>query len=204
MAEGLTLREQLGGSSDPDFEIKLPVGWERRSPDDGDRRAMETVLKRRLMAEHRPDIYAKLAGMVSQSYEAMQKQGAIAFYAPTQAEPTSMVPGSMIASMCRPPGGGTLDDLVRYAIREYGAKPLFGDKRFARFEREKVVELEGASFTQTSIVYMTPIPGSYRRRGLQLNATFGRPLEVPAEDEKVQLYRATFDLMVSSLRWHTE
>ena len=35
--DGLSLREQLGGSADPDFEVKLPAGWERRTPDEADR-----------------------------------------------------------------------------------------------------------------------------------------------------------------------
>ena len=198
---GLTLREQFGTKADPDFEIKLPLGWERRTPDDADRKQMKGALKQRLMDEHQPDTYARLSGMLTESYDVMQKQGAIAFYAPTQVTGTSVVPGSMIASICKPPAGGSLDELVRHAVTEYAAAPLLGDKRFIRFERERTTPIEGESITQTSITYLTPVPGSQRRRALQFIATFARPLDVPATDEKVLMYAATFDLMVSTLRW---
>lgn len=202
-AGGPTLREQLGGSSDPDFEIKLAAGWERRTPDEADRQDLLAGLKEQTMGAHRPEIYAKLSGMVKESYEAMQSQGALAFYAPTRVERGAIVPGSMIATICRPPDGGTLDGLVRHAVREYGATPLFGDKRFVRFARERTLDVGDSSIVQTSIVYTTPIPGSGHRRGLQFVASFARPPEVPADDEKVRMYAATFDLMVSTLRWRT-
>lgn len=140
-AGGPTLREQLGGSSDPDFEIKLAAGWERRTPDEADRQDLLAGLKEQTMGAHRPEIYAKLSGMVKESYEAMQSQGALAFYAPTRVERGAIVPGSMIATICRPPDGGTLDGLVRHAVREYGATPLFGDKRFVRFARERTLDV---------------------------------------------------------------
>lgn len=198
---GLSLREQLGSKPDPDFEIKLPVGWERRTPTQDDREQLSRELRERLLTAQRPEIYARLSSLLNESYDAMQKQGAIAFYAPTRASATTMVPGSLIASIVRPPAGGSLDELVRHAVTQYGATPLLGDKRFIRFERERTTAIEGESITQTSITYLTPVPGSGRRRALQFIATYARPPETPAEDETVRMYAATFDLMVSTLRW---
>lgn len=201
-ADGLTLREQLGGSRDPDFEVKLPLGWERLAPDDATRDRFDATLKQRLMEAQRPDAYAQLRTMLHESFKGMQQEGAIAFYAATQdTEETLWMPGSMIASIRRPPPGATLDELVRHAIREYSATPLFGDKRFVRFEKEKTIKLEGSSIIQTSITYLTPIPGTGRRRGLQFNATFGRSVGVSGDEERIKAYRAAFDLIVSTLRW---
>lgn len=201
-ASGTSLREQLGGSPDPDFEVKLPSGWERLPPDETTRQRFDAALKKRLMEAHRPDVYAQARTMLQESFKAMQTEGAVALYAATQdAEDTLWLPGSIIASVRRPPTGGTLDDLVRHAIREYGAAPLFGDKRFVRFEREKKVDVENSAIIQTSIIYLTPIPGSGRRRGLQFNATFGRSVDVDENDSRISAYKATFDLIVSTLRW---
>lgn len=199
---GPTLREELGATPDPDFELKLPEGWERRSPDEEDQERFEAALKARLMKLQRPDLFAPARAMLRESYAAMRRGGAIAFYAATGgSEDTLWIPGSVVVSVRRPPSGGTLDDVVRHAIREYGAEPLFGDKRFIRFEREKVVALEESSVLQATVVYMTPIPGSQRRRALQFTASFGRPVETPADDETSKMFKSTFDLMVSTLRW---
>lgn len=199
--DGLSLREQLGGSADPDFEVKLPAGWERRTPDEADRVRMEAGMKQRLMEAHLPDVYAKLRGMLAESYEAMQKNGVIAYYAATQTTDTIGLPGTMVASIRKPPAGGTLDDLVRHAIREYGATPLFGDKRFVRFERERTTRIDDGAIVQDSITYLTPVPGSGRRRALEFHATFARPVDSSGDEEQVKLYKSTFDLIVSTLRW---
>ncbi|NYF98791.1 protein TPRXL [Janibacter cremeus] len=201
--EGSTLREQLGGTPDPDFEIKLPTGWERRSPDDADRERFEAGLKQRFMRMQRPDLFAQVREMLRESYDGMRREGAIAFYTATgESQDTAWVPGSLVVSLRRPPTGETLDGLVKHAIREYGAAPLFGDTRFVRFEQQKKVTVEGGTIAQTTIVYLTPIPGSKRRRALQFTASFGRPVEAPTDDERGRAYTSLFDLMVSTLRWH--
>lgn len=203
VTRGPTLREQLGGSPDPDFELQLLPGWERRSPDDGDRERLEAAMKARFMSIQRPDLHAYARDLLRESYQAMQKEGAVAFYAATaQADDTIWIPGSIIVSVRRPPAGATLDDLVRHAIREYDAAPLFDDKRFVRFEREKTLTLEDTQVLQTSIVYLTPIPGAKRRRALQFTAAFGRSPGVPSDDKRIAMYKSAFDLVISTLRWH--
>lgn len=92
---GSTLREQLGGTPDPDFEIKLPTGWERRTPDDADRERFEAGLKQRFMRMQRPDLYAQMRGLLRESYTGMQREGAIAFYTATgESQDTALPPRS--------------------------------------------------------------------------------------------------------------
>lgn len=199
---GQSLREQLGAKPDPDFEVKLPPGWERRSADAADRDRFEAALKHRAMQAHRPDLFAKLRSMLHESYAGMQREGVLAYYAATDdTENTFWIPGSLVATVRRPEAGGTLKDLVTQAIRDHGATPLFGDKRFVRFEREKQLQLDGSTIVQTSVIYLTPMPGSRQTRALQLTAGFGREVGVPADDPKVKAYKRTFDLIVSTLRW---
>lgn len=201
-SHGGSLRELLGVSKYPKFELKLIDGWERHVPDAADRDALEAAMKQRFMAANRPDLHATLRAQIDQAFTLMKQQSVIAYFAPT-GETTSRVyiPGSMFATVRSAPNGESLDGYVTQAIQKYGAKPLFGDKRFIRFERESTKHLEGGSIVMTSIAYVTPIPGSNRRRGLQLTASIARPAEMSATDPKFVGWKTAFDVCVSTLRW---
>lgn len=201
-ANGGSLRDLLGVTRDPEFHLKLLDGWERHVPDEAGRSAIEARLKQRFMAANRPDLHAMLGAQMDQAFALMKQQSVVAYFAPT-AETTSRayIPGSMFATIRRAPNGESLDAYVTQAIQQHDAKPLFGDKRFVRFERESTKQLDGGSIVMTSIVYVTPIPGSNRRRGLQLTASIARPVEMSGSDPKVAGWRNALDLCVSTLRW---
>ncbi|WP_110589956.1 protein TPRXL [Microbacterium suaedae] len=199
---GLTLREQLGGAAEPDFEIDLPAGWERREVGDDDRADLGAAMRRRFLEAQRPDLYAVVRAMVDDSYAAMQNEGALAYYAATTGDANTLwIPGSIIVSKRAATPEITLDQMVSHAIREFGAKPLFGDKRFVRFERDEIVKLGDTSIGLTTIEYLTPIPTTKRRRALQFTATVSRPLEAEADDEQVVATKQLYDACISTLRW---
>lgn len=201
-SEAISLREMLGASKDPEFEIKLLPGWERRTPDDVDKARLSADLKSRLSELQRPDLYGMVSKMVDDSYVTMNQQSVIAYYAPTMVEDAkTLIPGSLVASVRRSPNGGTLDELITSLIREHGGGPLFGDKRFVRFEREKTLTIDDSAVIQNSLIYLTPIPGANRRRALQFTASFMRPLESSSEDKLVRSWKFAFDACVSTLRW---
>lgn len=200
--KGGSLRELLGVARDPEFELKLLPGWERHRPDEADRQALISALRSRLMEAHRPDLQAYLKPQVDHAFASMAQQKVVAYFAATGATDKELfIPGSMVASVRTAEHGARLDDYVSHAIREYGAQPLFGDKRFIRFERESTKALEGESIVATTIVYLTPIPGSRRRRALQLVATLARPSEMASTDIRFVGWRTALDLCVSTLKW---
>lgn len=199
--EGLTLREQLAGTPDPDFTLRMLPGWERRNPDDHDLDASLAALRQRCLREHRPELYATLRPMLEQAHEVMRKERAVAYYAPVTGPDTLWLPGSIIASFRRNPDGTSLDELMARTIRHYGAAPLLGDKRFIRFEEDRVQRLQGGTLGMSSIVYLTPVPGSRRRRALQLTASFARPIDVDPGAERIRQFRTALDLCVSTLAW---
>lgn len=198
---GLTLREQLTGRTDPDFTLRMLPGWERRTPDDDDLADREAALKKRCMEAHRPDLYGPTRTMLRESHAAMRRERALAYYTPASGEDTLWIPGGIIASIRHAPDGGSLDELMARTIQRFGATPLFGDKRFIRFERDGPQRVPGGTVGMSSIIYLTPVPGSRRRRALQLTATHGRPLEVDADAERVRQTTMAFDLCVSTLAW---
>lgn len=199
---GMTLREQLGLSAEPDFEIDLPAGWERRDVGDDDRNALTAALRKRFLSMQRPDLYAVVHKLVDDSYAAMTSAGAVAYYAATTGdENTLWIPGSIIVSTRTATADISLDQMVTHAIREFGAEPLFGDKRFIRFERDEIVTVGEASIGLTTIEYLTPIPTTRRRRALHFTATVGRPVEAGPDDEQVVASKQVYDACVSTLRW---
>src|SRR5690606_12967053 len=94
MSNGMTLREQLGVSAEPDFEIDLPPGWERRDVGDDDRTSLEAALRQKFLSAQRPDLYAGMRAMLDSAYTGMASAGAIAYYAATTGdENTLWIPG---------------------------------------------------------------------------------------------------------------
>ena len=198
----VSLREQLGGTPDPDFPLILPHGWERRTVDESTERSMVGALRGRLMTAHRPDLYAQMDRLVREAFVQMRKVSVIAMFIPTDdAEHALFLPASLTASIQRSDSGENLDDFVRAAIREHGATALLEDRRFLRMERDDVQTVEGERVGVTTVVYITPIPGSKRRRALRLTLVLMRPDDVPLDDPPLVAMRALFDLCVSTLAW---
>lgn len=197
------LREALGVRPDPEFDLVLPPGWTRRGVGKDALDLMLGSLKKRLMEEHKPQLFAELRPMLEQSFETMRRNGAIAFFAPTDPEPDTLwLPASIVASVRRAEAGQTLDELARTLIRHHGATPLLGDKRTLRFEKEKTVRLGTDTVINHSLVYLTPIPGARRRRALELVAGFGRTPQQPPDAPGLERMRTLFDTCVSTLKWH--
>ncbi|MEH3089543.1 MAG: hypothetical protein PGN24_08115 [Microbacterium arborescens] len=196
----MSLRAAMGLPERPDFVLALPTGWVRRGVDEATLDALRSQARGRLLQAHRPDLYARLQPMLGQAFAAMASADVIALFAPGETDDALVLPASMIAST-RTASAENLDPLVGALIREGGATPLLGDKRFLRFEREVRRSADGQDYLATEIGYLTPIPGTRRRQALQLTVSILRPVDAPADDEPLVLMKTLFDLSVSSLRW---
>ena len=198
----MTLREELGVPPDPDFDLVLPKGWARHSLTDESLASLLATVKQRCMEEHKPQLFAELKAHLEKSFEDMRKAGVIAYFSPTDPGPDTLaVPVSINASIRHAEPGETLDDTVRMLIRGYGAQPLMGDKTTLRFETERNTRIGTDTIVNHSVVYITPVPGSGRRRALALVAGFGRRLEDAADSDELNVLRFLLDACVSSLRW---
>ncbi|MAO82208.1 protein TPRXL [uncultured Nocardioides sp.] len=196
------LRTSLGLRPRPDFDLALPAGWVRHQVDEASLQAMVAGLRRRSAQAGNPEGFAAIRGLLERSFRDMSKQGAFAYFAATDDDPATLwVPASLVASVRRAEPHESLDSLVKDLIREEGATALRGDRRFVRVEKSRIVRLGTESVVNHSIMYLTPFPGSGRRRALQLVAGFGHPLDVPAEDPSVRALIGLFDTCVSTLRW---
>lgn len=198
----MTLREELGATPDPEFQLELPKGWGRHGIDDASLQAMLAKVKRRCMDNHQPQLYIEMKTHLEQAFADMRRAEVVAFFCPTDPGPeTVAIPSSINASIRKAESGQTLDDIARGLIRDHDAKPLFGDPRTLRFESEKSIRIGTATVINHSAVYLTPIPGTMRRRALALVAAFARTPDVSADSVSMNATRSLFDACVSTLRW---
>ncbi len=198
----VSLREQLGGTPDPDFALVLPPGWVRREVTDDERDRMLSKVRGRLMEAHRPDLYGRMRQLVTEAFTQMHRVSTVAmFTAADEAPDSAYMPASLTATVQHADPGQNLDAYVRSAILSDGATPLLGDRRIMRVERESSDTLDGERMLVTTVVYMTPVPGSERRRALLLTLVIMRPPEAPADDAPLLQMKTLFDLCVSTLTW---
>ena len=196
------LRELLGGTPDPDFMLILPPDWVRREVNEQEQARMLAKVRGRLLEAHRPDLYGKMRAMLDEAFTQMRKVSTVALFSPADDAPEgAFLPASLTASIQHAEPGQTLDGYVRAAIQSDGATPLFDDKRIMRVERETSDTIDGEQVLTTTIAYLTPVPGSGRRRALLLTAVIVRPPEAPADDLPLLQMKALFDVCVSTLTW---
>lgn len=203
---GKSLRDLLGAQPDPEFELSLPKGWERLDASVESQALIERRLSRKLMQIGSPDAmqaFNVLRNMFRQSVDEMRKQNVVAYFAPSAADASTPfpVPASIVATIRSAPSAEDMDGYIKRMILEDGAEPLGGNNTLLRIERENI-RGEGESQTVlSSTLYVTPVPGARRKRALELNAGYGRPVDIGRDDEQIQAVHAFFDLMVASLRW---
>ena len=197
----MSLREELGVRKTVDFSIELPRGWSRFDIDGG-HDVLLAGMKKRFLEGHRPDLFVEAKATFDKAFEGMRKNGVFAFFAPASDDPDSVViPASINASIRTGDPGQSLDKLARDAIQKYGAKPLFGDPRTLRFERERQIDLGGEPVINHSLIYLTPVPGTQRRQALQLVAGFARTPDVAPDAPAMVATRALLDSCVATLSW---
>ena len=199
----MSLRDDLGAPpAMPEFEMDIPKGWARHAPDDATLQSMLSAAKRRCMDAHVPQMYAEIKTQLEGSFESMRRNGVFAYFCPTDpGAGTLAIPASINASIRHAEPGQTLDDMARSLIRDHGATPLLGDPRTLRFEKEKTTSLGTETVINHSVVYLTPVPGTMRRRALTLVAGFARTPDVSTDAESIEATRFLFDACVSSLRF---
>ena len=203
---GVPLRVLLGAPSDPEFELSLPTGWERHDASPESQALIVQRMRRQLMRAGGVDAmraFSTLRGMLGQSMDDMRREGVVGFFAQSAVDASSPfpVPASIVAKVRSAPSAEEMDGYVKRLIVDEGAVPLGGNRALLRVEREHVRGEGDAKLVLSSTLYVTPVPGTRRRRALELLAGYGRPTDIPRDDEQIQFVHAVFDLTVASLRW---
>lgn len=199
------LRAELLGETLPDFTLALPPGWARHGVDERTRDEMLRDAKRRLMAAHRPDLFGQLNALTTQAFQQLESLETVAFFTPGPETPEEwFLPVTLTASVRRGPDGATLDDTIAHVIRSSGATPLGDDKRFVRWQTTERRDVDGTGLDATTVAYLTPVPGTGRRRAIQLTLVITHDRSAPGDEEWLVRILATFDLFVSTFGWVAE
>jgi hypothetical protein len=197
-----TLSEELRGEELPPYRVTVPVGWVEHPVSESEQRRMLAQARQRLMSVNRPDLYAQTMTMVESMFERMRRTSTVGFFMPeTDAPDEARLPASLTVSVVRGRDGATLDEEMTQLIRDRGATSLQGDKRFVRYEQDRSQQFEGVRLNVTTVVYLTPVPGSGRRRALQFTLTVPRPIDEPADAPLVRAVLELFDAHVSTFAW---
>lgn len=197
-----SLKAELRGETLPEFSLSIPEGWVRRAPSDEVRDEMLAAAKRRLMQAHRPDLYGQTTAMVRKLFSDMQRVETVAFFGPAQDAPdVAYLPATLTASVRRGQDGESLDNAVAQLIRNEGATALGEDKRFLRWERESVENVEGTRVATTTVVYFTPVPETGRKRALQFTLVITHNPDEEGDKEFVSGLKMLFDAHLSTFAW---
>lgn len=198
-----SLRDELRGDTLPEFTLTLPAGWIRQQPTEAVRDQMLAAGKQRLMALHRPDLYAQFLPMMHKMFRDMSRTEVVAFFIPGPDAPDdAYLPATLTASVRRGPHGASLDAAVAQLIREEGATGLGDDKRILRWEREQVETLEGTRVPSTTVAYFIPVPETGRTKALQFTLVITHPDLDNADDrEFVDALKLLFDAHLSTFSW---
>jgi hypothetical protein len=197
-----SLEAELRGESLPNFTMVLPAGWERNEPSDEVRDEMLAAAKKRLMQAHRPDLYGQTTALVKKVFAEMRRVETVAFFAPGDSAPDSArLPATLTASVRRGQNGESLDDTIAGLIRREGATALGDDKRFLRWEKDSIESLDGTKVATTTVVYLTPVPDTGRRRALQFTLIITHNPDDSGDDEFVAALGVLFDAHISTFAW---
>lgn len=198
----MDLRTELGAKADPDYELELPRGWVRSHPDEHALKHMLTVLRDRTQRAHLPEAYVQVKKLLEDSFAQMRQHAVTDVFMPgTEGAGTLYLPASMTGSVVHATPEQTLEQLVHGMVRDLGARPLRGDTRIVRMAQERRMRIFDATLMNHTITYLTPIPGTKRRRALRLVASFGHLPELPDYDSQVRVLQELFDSCAASLRW---
>ena len=95
-----SLRAALGADRDPEFAMMLPEGWIRLDADDAARDALLERVRMRLMAAHRPDLWAAARNSVTEAFAALQRsQGVAVMLQVESGDGVPFIPASVTAAV---------------------------------------------------------------------------------------------------------
>lgn len=198
----MSLREELGARPDPAFRLMLPPGWSRFAPDDESRERLLLRARQRMMEAGRPDLYVAARRMLQEAFGQMREARVTDVFAAAEASDDALtIPASIVVTRLQAEPGQTLDRRIASLRQKYGAQPLDERKRIVYYERESPRPTDAGTIIVHERVYITPVPGSRRRRALRLTASFGSLESTPADARALVAMRELFDACVGSLSW---
>ncbi|HET8867118.1 MAG TPA: hypothetical protein VFM87_02195 [Agrococcus sp.] len=191
-----------GGGTVPAFRMLLPQGWTAHRPDEQGQRQLLDEAAKKLAVAGRPELLVQLRAQAATAYRHLREQRAFLVIMPGEGTPQSLFLPATITGIERVgTPEASVAEVVVDAIRRRGARPLDDTGRIVRWVERRDVTLDGDTAATTSIVYMMPIPGTEKRRAVQLTAVITHPTDLSADDEVLERWIALIDTHVATFSW---
>lgn len=202
-----SLRAELTGGGPhvdlPEFRMLIPAGWKAYDTSVETEAELLKQASRRLMPAHRVDLQGLLAAQVSSALRQARAQGALAMVMPgPETAPALFAPASLLVLTREAPSAATMDSYVVDVIRRREGKPLDTDERFVRWVTRGTPEVNGERMGTYLVEYLTPVPGSERRKALHMAYSLAHPLDVdPEQDKRMSAWITLMDVHVATFVW---
>lgn len=199
------LRNELGAPAFPDvpaFRMAIPEGWEAHSLSPETEQKLISGASSRLMQLHRPDLAAEMRAIAQQSFRQLRAEKGFMVIAPGPSTPEPLfIPTALHGVVRGQAPGFTLDQVVKTAARKHGARPLDANSRIAAWRQSGTISVLESPVMTTTAVYLIPIPGTQRKRALQLTAAISHPEERDADDQLLETWFDVLDAHVATFTW---
>lgn len=181
----------------------LPPGW---TAHDVSKKTEEQLLgqaRQRLMPSQRVDLLGSLQAQVAAALSAARDNGAFLMVMPgPETNENLFAPASMLAMVREGTADYSLDDVVTNIVQERGGIALDENQRILRWTEKRTAQTLDGEMGAFMVFYLTPVPGSQRRKALQLALTIAHPTSVePDTDEMLRSWVTLMDAHVSTFRW---
>ncbi|REJ06914.1 hypothetical protein DY023_04910 [Microbacterium bovistercoris] len=183
--------------------MMLPPGWEIFDTTEGTERTLLSRARQRLVEAGQLGSYPALAERVKASLAAARGQKAELMIMPTDNGPAwAMVPISILVTVREGTPAATLDQIVTDVIERRGGRALDSSKHFIRWVDRRRVPIGDEEVGAYTVVYLTPIVGSQRKKGLQFSATLVHdPAVDPEQDDDISPWLAALDAHMATFAW---
>lgn len=183
--------------------MMLPSGWVAYDTSEKTEQDLLAQARARLMPQHQVALQGMLEAHVARAMQAARDNGAILTIMPGSETPDALfATASMIATVREATEQYSLDDVVVDIIQRRGGQSLDENKRIVRWTEAGKAQISGEDVGAYSVFYLTPVPGSSRRRALQFALTVAHPPEIDIEtDEVLAGWVALVDAHVATFRW---
>lgn len=202
-----SLRSELLGVAEPagipEFRMMLPPGWRAHDTSEETESSLLAQARERLRRLHRVDLQGILESHVASAMRIARDQGALMLVMPGPETSNGLfAPASMISTVREATTDLSLDDLVVDVIQRRGGVSLDENKRMLRWIERRKTRVGSEEIGAYIVFYLTPVPGTMRRKALQFALTIAHPTDIdPDTDEQLAGWVSLIDAHIATFRW---
>ncbi|MFE6996020.1 hypothetical protein ACFVAE_08705 [Microbacterium sp. NPDC057659] len=197
--------ELLGrrGAVIPPYRMLLPPGWEAYDLSDQAEKELIARATARLKSAQATEAFTlNLTRGVRDALASVRAQNGFLYAFAGEASPTwALGPASMIGIKRTSTPEAPLTSIVQRMITDHGGVAVGEGQKIVRWTDRRPVSLDGVDAVSFMINYLIPVPGSKLTEAVQWTVTVPHDVDIPEDDELIELWVALFDSHVATFTW---